>query len=523
MTHLSSAQSSPRLREEAARWQALRLDEVIDADPAARAALAVEAAGLRLDYSRQRLDPQVMRMLLSLADDCDLEQGIKRLLGGETLNNSERRPAWHSALRAEPPPAAVAEAVRDERARLRAFVEAIHTGRCVNAAGEPYTDVINIGIGGSDLGPRLVHHALQRVDSPMRAHFVGNLDSARLDQLLAGLDARRCLCVVVSKSFTTDETMRCATRVREWLSGQGGDVARQCVAVSARPQLANEFGIVNEQIFAMWDWVGGRYSLWSAVGLSTALALGWSAFESLLAGAAAMDRHFGEAPLSHNLPVIWALIAIWNRNFLGYPSQATVPYCDGLEPLPDWLQQLDMESNGKSVGRDGEVLPHACCPVQWGGVGTNVQHAFFQLLHQGDAHPVDFILPLRLPGADATMQRALLGNALAQSAALSHGRDLSGDAALSPAEQAWRHCPGNRPSSLIWLDELSPEGLGALLAAYEHRCFVQGWIWGLNSFDQFGVELGKQLARGISAGLEGDDAAWPDALLARQAQRLKSI
>ncbi len=485
--------------------------------------MRVEAAGLQLDFSRQRLDESALDALLALAADCGLSQGITQLLGGAELNNSEQRPAWHSALRAEPPPPSVAEAIRGERARMRAFVDAVHFGRCCNADGEAYTDVINIGIGGSDLGPRLVDHALHRADSPLRAHFVGNLDSAHLDRLLAGLDARRCLCVVVSKSFTTDETMRCAKRVREWLSGHGGDVARQCIAVSARPQLANDFGIVNEQIFTMWDWVGGRYSLWSAVGLSIALALGWSVFEDLLAGAGAMDSHFGQAPLDRNLPVLWGLIAIWNRNFLGYHSQVTVPYCDGLAPLPDWLQQLDMESNGKSVGRDGEILSHACCPVQWGGVGTNVQHAFFQLLHQGDAHPVDFILPVQVPGADAEMQRALLGNALAQSAALSHGRDLSEDAELSPAQKAWRRCPGNRPSSLLWLDELSPRTLGALLAAYEHRCFVQGWIWGLNSFDQFGVELGKQLANGISAGLAGDEAAWPDRLLASQAQRLKSI
>ncbi len=276
--------------------------------------MRVEAAGLQLDFSRQRLDESALDALLALAADCGLSQGITQLLGGAELNNSEQRPAWHSALRAEPPPPSVAEAIRGERARMRAFVDAVHSGRCCNADGEAYTDVINIGIGGSDLGPRLVDHALHRAESPLRAHFVGNLDSAHLDRLLAGLDARRCLCVVVSKSFTTDETMRCAKRVREWLSGHGGDVARQCIAVSARPQLANDFGIVNEQIFTMWDWVGGRYSLWSAVGLSIALALGWSVFEDLLAGAGAMDSHFGQAPLDRNLPVLWGLIAtVWRH------------------------------------------------------------------------------------------------------------------------------------------------------------------------------------------------------------------
>ncbi len=509
---------------QAERWTGLKLRECIDADPQQRAAMVLEAASLRMDYSRQRLDASVLADLLRLAEECELPAAIEALLGGAELNASEGRAAWHTALRALQPPAPVARLVLDERAHQQRFVEQVLAGELSNAQGEAFTDVINIGIGGSDLGPRLVGRALGPQRKGLRAHFVGNLDSAALSAVLAGLDARRCLCVVVSKSFATQETRLCALAVRQWMQAQGGDVARQFVAVTAMPERAAEFGIEADKLFPMWDWVGGRYSVWSAVGLSVALTLGWESFGELLAGAEAMDRHFAEAPLAQNLPVVWALIGIWNRNFLDYPSQVTAVYSDLLEYLPDWLQQLDMESNGKSVGRDGQVLAHPCAVVQWGGVGTSVQHAFFQLLHQGqDTHPVDFVLPRHVPGADPQMQAALLGNALAQSAALSHGRAPTPEEGHTPQQAAWRTCAGDRPSSLIWLESLDARGIGALLAAYEHRCFVKGWLWGLNSFDQFGVELGKTLAQGIEQGLAGNESAWPDALLRLQAQGLKGL
>lgn len=524
MIHIGNAPIVDSLAAHAVRWQTTQLREVIDRQATQRAEFVVRAAGLALDYSRQRLDQAVLDDLLRLAEQCDLPGARQAMLQGQEINASEGRAVLHTALRAAQPPAAVADVVLSERARQAQFVSAVLDGKIGNAAGESFTDVLNIGIGGSDLGPRLVTEALQRPGVGLRAHFVGNLDSAALDQILAQIDPRRCLCLVVSKSFRTQETRRCAERVQAWLQAHGGDTAAQFVAVTAAPDKAQAFGIAPERLFPMWSWVGGRFSLWSSVGLSAALALGWPAFAELLAGAQEMDEHFAQAPLAENLPVIWALIALWNRNFLDYESTVTAPYSDMLARLPNWLQQLDMESNGKSIGRDGAPLAHACAPVQWGGVGTNAQHAFFQLLHQGrEGHPVDFVLPLQVPGADRSLQQQLLGNALAQSAALSHGRGAAELGDFSAEHAAWRTCPGNRPSSLLWLEQLSPRVVGALLAAYEHRCFVQGWLWGLNSFDQFGVELGKDMAAGIEAGLAGDDSAWPDALLRAQAQRLQTI
>ena len=523
MLHVSNTPTTQILREHAARWQKLHLAQVIDGDAPARAELALEAGPLCLDYARQRLDKAVLSDLVALAEVCELPTAMEAMCQGETLNQSEGRAVLHAALRSARCGAQVREQVVAEQQRMRKLVDDVLAGRLCNAQGEPYTDVINIGIGGSDLGPRLVVQALAGLTPQydgLRAHFFGNPDAADLNVRLRSLDPRRCLCVIASKSFTTLETQLVAQHVRSWLVAGGGDVSRQCLAVTAAVDKAAEFGIPADQTFAMWDWVGGRFSLWSAVGLSAALALGWARFERLLEGAASMDAHFFATPLDRNLPVIWGLIGIWNRNFLAASSQVTAVYSERLADLPDWLQQLEMESNGKSVGRDGKPLPHPTSPVQWGGVGTSVQHAFFQMLHQGsEAHPVDFILPRDVPGTDASMQAQLLGNALGQAAALSHGRSGSAEG-HSGEHAAWRQFDGNRPSSLIWLETLDAYDLGALLAAYEHRCFVQGWLWGVNSFDQFGVELGKVLARAIDTALGDDSQPWPDPLLAQQARKL---
>lgn len=523
MLHLTNAPAAGALREHARRWQGLHLRDVIDADPASRAVLAVEAAGLRLDMSRQRLDQAVLDDLLKLAGQCGWQQARDAMMAGEILNPTEGRAVLHTALRAESPPLQVASEIFEQRERQADFVEAVRAGRILGPGGQTYTDIISIGIGGSELGPRMLVEALGAAPAPaLRAHFLGNLDSAGIARRLADVDPRRTLCIVVSKSFTTVETQVCAEYVRRWMLAGGGDLAVQFLAVTAAPERALAFGIQADRIFPMWPWVGGRFSLWSAVGLSAALVLGWPRFEALMAGARAMDEHFASAPAERNLPLLWALVGIWNRNFLGYSSAVIAVYSDALVALPAWLQQLDMESNGKMVGRDGQPLPHPCAPAVWGGVGTSVQHAFFQMLHQGaEVHPVDFVLPRRVDGADADMQRQLLANALAQSAALSHG--LAAEAMADTPERAWRACPGNRPSSLVWMEDLSPHSLGGLLAAYEHRCFVQGWLWGVNSFDQFGVELGKQLARGIAAGLSGDESCWPDRLAQEQARRLRDL
>ncbi len=523
MLHVGNTPTTQVLREHAARWEKLHLAQIIDGEAQLRAELALDAGPLRLDFARQRLDAAVISDLIALAEVCELPAAMAAMCRGDEINQSEGRAVLHSALRSAECGDAVRDQVVAEQQRMRQLVDGVLAGEICNAAGQTYTDVINIGIGGSDLGPRLVVDALAGLEPSedgLRAHFLGNPDAADLTVRLRELDPRRCLCVIASKSFTTLETQLVADHVRQWLTAGGGDVARQCVAVTAAVDKAVAFGIPAEKTYAMWDWVGGRFSLWSTVGLSAALALGWSRFEQLLAGAATMDKHFFTTPLDQNLPVIWGLIGIWNRNFLSASSQVTAVYSERLGELPNWLQQLEMESNGKSVGRDGNPLTHATSPVQWGGVGTSVQHAFFQMLHQGtEAHPVDFILPRVVPGGDAAMQSQLLGNALAQSAALSHGRD-GRDGGHEGAAAAWRQFDGNRPSSLIWLERLDAFSLGALLAAYEHRCFVQGWLWGLNSFDQFGVELGKVLARAIDAALNDPAKAWPDPLLAQQARRL---
>ncbi len=525
MLHVGNTPTTQVLREHAARWEKLHLGQVIDGDAEARAGLNLMAGPVRLDFARQRLDAAVVSDLVALAEVCELPQAMAAMCRGDKINASEGRAVLHAALRSARCGGAVREQVQAEQQRMRRLVEDVQAGRLSNAQGQTYTDVINIGIGGSDLGPRLVVNALsglQPAQDGLHTHFLGNPDAADLNVRLRDLDPRRCLCVIASKSFTTLETQLVARHVRSWLTAGGGDVARQCLAVTAAPDKAAEFGIAAAQTYAMWDWVGGRFSLWSSVGLSAALALGWARFEQLLAGAASMDEHFFSTPLDANLPVIWGLIGIWNRNFLRASSQVTAVYSERLADLPNWLQQLEMESNGKSVGRDGKPLPHPTSPVQWGGVGTSVQHAFFQMLHQGsEAHPVDFILPREVLGGDAHMQGQLLGNALAQAAALSHGRD-GATGGYEGAHAAWRQFEGNRPSSLIWLERLDAYALGALLAAYEHRCFVQGWLWGLNSFDQFGVELGKVLARAIDAALSDTNQRWPDPLLARQAQTLKS-
>ena len=527
MIHAGNAPAVSSLHAHARRWQGLNLAAQIDAAPQQRAEMTVSAGPLSLDYARQRLDQAVLADLLLLAEQCELPQAMRAMCKGEQLNPSEQRRVLHVALRSPLcPDAGVDAEVEREQARMRRFVADVRSGKIRNAAGQPYTDVINVGIGGSDLGPRLVVHALaglNTAEADLRAHFLGNPDSADITAQLASLDPSRCLCVVVSKSFTTIETRVVADKVRRWMSAAGVDAEQQFVAVTSAHEEAQHWGVDPSRQFAMWSWVGGRFSLWSAVGLSIALAVGWSQFCELLRGAAELDEHFLSQPLGQNLPVIWALSGIWNRNFLAYNSQVTAVYSERLRDLPDWLQQLDMESNGKSVGRDGLSLQHQTAPIQWGGVGTTVQHAFFQMLHQGaDAHPVDFVLPVKVNGGDAAMQAQLIGNALAQSAALSHGRRAV-EEGFSGADAAWRDCPGNRPSNLLWLQRLNAHGLGALLAAYEHRCFVQGWLWGLNSFDQFGVELGKTIAKGIQAGLAGDDKAWPDKLLIEQVERLRSL
>ncbi|MES0874045.1 glucose-6-phosphate isomerase [Sinimarinibacterium thermocellulolyticum] len=502
------------LHAHAARMRQHRVVELFAQDARRAQDFAAEACGLYLDYSKQCVDAEVRSALFALAEACELSAWRRRLYAGERINGSEDRAALHMALRAPRDHAgfaAVADEVHAVRAAMARFADALRGGAYRGVSGARITDVVNIGIGGSDFGPRMVCAALApQIDGP-RAHFVANVDGAELHALLPTLDPARTLFIVTSKTFTTQETLANARRARAWLVAALGDsaVSRHFVAVSTNAEAARAFGIDSASTFGFWDWVGGRYSLWSAVGLAIMLALGPQRFEALCAGAHAMDRHFVEAPPQSNLPVLMGLLGVWNTNFFGCASQVVVPYAERLSLFGGWLQQLEMESNGKRVDRDGRAVDYATTPVLWGSVGTNAQHAYFQMLHQGPAvHAIDFILPQVADHPFDEMQRMLVANCLAQSAALMRGRSAD-DVRAELAAAGWsgealeraiahRVCPGNRPSNTVLLPRLDAYHLGALLALYEHRCFVQSVIWNINAFDQWGVELGKQLAQRIA-------------------------
>ena len=520
---------------ESAAWRALAklaeadaaitLEQRFRDDPERASRYSAEACGLYLDYSKQRIGEDTLAALLRYAEQQQLPAWIAKMAAGETINLTEGRAVGHMALRAPreaglnmagKPVMSLVHGVLD---RMTAFAEVIRDGSCRGATGERITDVVNIGIGGSDFGPRMVWDALATRTAVPRAHFVANVDGAQLSAALAQLDPARTLFVITSKTFTTQETMANAGAARRWLTAALGDaaVARHFVGVSTARATAEAFGIAPANVFEFWDWVGGRYSLWSAVGLANLISLGPARFRALLAGAHAMDEHFRSAPMAVNLPVLMGLTAFWNNNFLGAASQVVAPYAQRLRRFVGWLQQLEMESNGKGVDRDGQAVDYATTPALWGDVGTNSQHAFFQMLHQGPAlHPVDFILPIAATHDLPEQQPLLIANCLAQSAALMRGKDAAqvraelqrqglAGAALEAAIPH-RLFTGNRPSNTLLLPRLDAFHLGALCALYEHRTFVLSVLWNLNAFDQWGVELGKQLAqRVVAAQLPGSD------------------
>lgn len=484
---------------------------------------SLEVGPLFLDYSRNRLTNRTLSLLLDLARDADLEGWIDRLFAGEAVNHTEKRPALHIALRNRSNCPILVDgidvmpAVNAVLERMRTFSGAVRDGSWTGFSGASIRDVVAIGIGGSSLGPRLAVEALAPyAKGGPRIHFVANVDGAEISSVLDGLDPGRTLFVVTSKTFTTAETLVNARTARAWYLEKGGDSAaldRHFVAVSSNAAKVAEFGLDPDKSFAMWDWVGGRYSLWSAVGLPIAIAIGFDRFVELLEGAHEMDEHFRSAALDANMPVLLGLIGTWYGSFFGAPSHAVLPYDRRLAQLPAFLQQLDMESNGKRVMRDGEAVDYPTGPIVWGGVGTDGQHAFFQLLHQGTRLvPADFIAAIEPDHGLPEHHRMLLANCLAQGEALMRGRTLVevnaelAAAGLDPAEQArlapHMVCPGNQPSNTILMRRLDPRSLGALLALYEHKVFVQSVLWRINPFDQFGVELGKKLATGILAELE---------------------
>jgi glucose-6-phosphate isomerase len=478
--------SHPRtLAAAAERLAAAGLAELLN-DGARCARLQRDVGPLAVDLSRQRVDAAALALLEARAHALGLPAAIHALLGGEAVNASEGRAALHAALRdgaLDTPVARAASAeARAVRTRMAALVARWHADPAI-------ADVVHVGIGGSDLGPRLACEALTHLaDGRFRLHFLPNVDAHALATLTRVLDPARTRVCLVSKSFGTQETLLNAAALRAWMEQAGGSADGRFVAITASPAKAAALGIVADDVLPLWDWVGGRYSLWSAVGLPVALSCGMDVFERLLAGARMLDQHYAHAPVADNLPATLALVDVWNRNALGLPTRAVVPYDDRLRLLPGFLQQLEMESNGKRVDRDGAPVAQATAPVVWGEVGTNAQHAFFQALHQGtDVVPVEFIGVARPDHDHSANHDALLANLLAQGAALAHGTN---DTSLVPA----RVCPGGRPSTTILLDRLTPESLGALLAMYEHRVHAQGVMWGINSYDQWGVELGKRIA-----------------------------
>ena len=494
-----------RLARLAERLSSVPLRDMLE-DDSRTAALEVRAGGLLFDFSRQRADLNVLAQLQSLAEERDWQRRVRQLMEGAAVNTSENRPALHTALRGPPgamPP--LAREVPGTLSRMRSFAEAVITGSWKGVSGKAITDVVHIGIGGSDLGPRLVVEALQPAGGRPALHFVANIDGHAISTTLAGLDPETTMFILASKSFTTRETLENGKTARSWFcerTNRADALARHFIAVTANPEAAAEFGLPSDNLFPMWDWVGGRYSLWSAVGLPIMLALGASGFDALLGGAHAMDRHFQAAPAAGNAPLLAALLGIWNCNFLGATSHAVLPYDERLRLLPDYLQQLETESNGKRVRHDGSPVGVHTTPVLWGGTGTTGQHAFHQLLHQGThAFSADFILCASIEHGLPDHHRWLVANALSQGKAMAEGND---------AADPHRAVPGNHATSTIVLDRLAPDTVGALVAFYEHKVFCQGLIWDINSFDQWGVELGKQLAKTVFTQLAGGSTAGQD-------------
>ncbi|MEM6580888.1 MAG: glucose-6-phosphate isomerase [Pseudomonadota bacterium] len=490
-----------------------------DADRAERFRLA--AAGLELDYSKQLITQESLAGLLALATEADIAGEIDDLFAGKHINNTEDRPALHMLLRATSSTSSERlKEVESSRALMQTWSQQLRSGAWLGFSDTPITDVVNIGIGGSDLGPRLVTEALQPYQSDVNCHYVANVDPADLQSALLDLNPESTLFIICSKSFRTEETLTNGLAARQWLVNAGAsddDVAKHFVAVTSNIEAAQDFGIKERHCLPMWDWVGGRYSVWSAIGLSCAISIGWDHFAQFLAGAEAMDQHVKSTPLAENMPVLCSLLEVWNCHFLGAGNHVVLPYDNGLRQLPAYLQQLTMESNGKRVNANGALLPYNTGPVLWGSAGTMGQHSFHQLLHQGTLLcPADFVLPLNTHTGMDAQHRRLIANCIAQSRTLMIGRSVDEaeaallDRGLSVAEAArlapHLSMPGNRPSNTITMRSLTPATLGALLALYEHRTFCTARLWGINPFDQWGVELGKEIGVQVLEKLENAKA-----------------
>jgi len=479
-------------------------------DPAPTRAerFTLAGGGLAADFSKNRITDETLKLLVQLAREANVEKRRDAMFAGDIVNPTEGRAVLHTALRATNPNAPFYGKIQAERAKMAAFADKVRSGEWKGYTGKRIRYVVNIGIGGSDLGPKMVVHALHHLATPdVTTHFVSNVDGADLYRVLTEIDPEETLAIIVSKTFTTLETMTNANSLRDWFVEKGcpqNQLAKHFVGVSANPAEVVKFGIAQENVFEMWDWVGGRYSLWSAVGLSIMIAIGPKQFDELLAGANEMDEHFRSAPLDRNLPVLMGMIGIWYRNFFKSQSYLVAPYSEALHFLPSYLQQLKMESNGKQACRDGSFVTYDTSAVTWGEPGTNGQHAFFQMLHQGPTIvPIDFVAVLTPEHPLVSHHPKLLANCFAQSEALMLGRTREeAEKVAGPNKpELVPHImfPGNRPTTTLLVDALTARSLGALIALYEHKVLVQGTVWNINSFDQWGVELGKILGKVVEA------------------------
>ena len=526
-----SLQNSPAWKALASHKQEieeLHMRELFAADAERFERFSVRTGDMLLDYSKNRATEKTIELLTALAKDAGVAGYREKMFAGDKINFTEQRAVLHTALR-QPESfrmqldgQAVGCDIREVLAQMKHFCERILSGEWKGYSGKAITDVVNIGIGGSDLGPYMVTEALRPfAHGKVNVHFVSNIDATHIVEALRPLDADTTLFIISSKTFTTQETLTNAHTARRWFLDKAVDesfIARHFVAVSTNREKVEDFGIDSRNMFRFWDWVGGRYSLWSSIGLSIALYIGFEKFAELLAGAHAMDEHFLSAPYEKSIPVLLALFGIWYNNFFDAHSHAVIPYDQYLHRLPAYLQQLDMESNGKRIDRDGNRVGYATGPVIWGEPGTNSQHAFFQLLHQGPNFiPADFIVPLESQNPAGEHHDILLANCFAQTEALMRGKTAEEaekelHEAGMPEERIaellpHKLFPGNRPTNTIVFSEINPFNLGSLIAMYEHKVFVQGIIWGINSFDQWGVELGKQLAKSILPEIQGGQDA----------------
>ena len=517
-TALTSRPEWQQLENYRKQLQSISMKQLFAEDPERASRYFIEGAGLSLDFSKNRITDDTLDALMDLARSCNLESRREALFRGDKVNITEDRPALHTALRTPDTETILVDGqnivaeVHKTLGRMDLLVREVLDGSRRGHTGQAFTDLVSIGIGGSFLGPKLVTEALQPyANGKIRCHYVANIDGTEICETLRAVNPETTLFLIQSKSFRTQETLENSKVARQWFLDNGGTeagIASHFLSVTANVSAAEAFGIHADNVFPMWDWVGGRYSLWSAIGLPIAFTIGMDNFRALLAGARAMDEHFREAPAKRNLPVVMALLSVWYNNFWGAGSHAILPYDYYLRSLPEHLQQLDMESNGKSVSQDGQPLDYQTGPIIWGGVGANGQHAYHQLIHQGTRLiPADFIIPLQTHNPVANHHADLFANCLSQSQAMMAGKSLEearkelADSGLS-AEEIDRLAPhkviaGNKPSNTLLMDKVTPETVGALIALYEHRTFVQGVIWDVDSFDQWGVELGKQLGKTI--------------------------